>query len=194
MTEDEAAADEFRRVTSSYPRPATRTGGPSMSTTGTAVATQTYAIFMKATPEAIWDAITNPDQTDRYGYQGRVEIELRPGGAYRAHPSDAMREMMPGIDDVIADGEVVEATAPTRLVHTWNPNFAPEMGDEPATRLTCELTPGDFGGTKLTLTHELDGAPFTATLVAGAPGTGGGWAFVLSDMKTLLETGTTIAG
>jgi uncharacterized protein YndB with AHSA1/START domain len=163
-----------------------------MTTTGTAVATQTYAIFIKATPEAIWDAITNPDQTDRYGYQGRVEIELRPGGAYRAHPSDAMRTM--GAGDVIADGEVVEATAPARLVHTWNPNFVPEIADEPATRITWELTPGDFGGTKLTLTHELDDAPSTATMVAGAPGTGGGWAFVLSDMKTFLETGSTIAG
>jgi uncharacterized protein YndB with AHSA1/START domain len=163
-----------------------------MTTTGTAVATQTYVIIVKAPPEAIWDAITNPDQTDRYGYQGRVEMELRAGGAYRAHPSDAMREM--GAGDVIADGEVVEATAPVRLVHTWNPTFAPEIGDEPATRLTWELAAADFGGTKLTLTHELDGAPFTATMVAGAPGTGGGWAFVLSDLKTFLETGSTIAG
>ena len=163
-----------------------------MTTTGTAVATQTYAIIIKATPEVIWDAITNPEQTDRYGYQGRVEMELRPGGAYRAHASEAMRAR--GAADVIADGEVTEATAPTRLVHTWNPNFAPEIGDEPATRITWELTSGDFGGTKLTLTHELDDAPFTATMVAGAPGTGGGWTFVLSDLKTLLEIGSTIAG
>ncbi|HEY3614623.1 MAG TPA: SRPBCC domain-containing protein [Gaiellales bacterium] len=163
-----------------------------MTSTGTAVATQTYAIIVKATPEAIWDAITNPDQTDRYGYQGRVEMELRPGGAYRAHPSDAMREL--GAADVIAVGEVVEASAPTRLVHTWNPSFAPEIGDEPATRITWELAPADFGGTRLTLTHELHDAPFTATMVAGAPGTGGGWTFVLSDLKTLLETGSAMAG
>jgi uncharacterized protein YndB with AHSA1/START domain len=165
-----------------------------MTTTGTAVATQTYAIYIKATPEAIWDAITNPDQTDRYGYQGRVDFDLRPGGDYHAHASEAMRTMTGGDLDVIVAGEVREAIAPNRLVHTWNPNFVAEIAAEPATTLTWELAPGDFGGTKLTLTHELDDAPHTATMVGGAPGTGGGWAFVLSDMKTLLETGSTIAG
>ena len=163
-----------------------------MTTTAADVATQTYVIIVKAEPQAIWDAITNPEQTGRYGYQGRVEMELRPGGAYRAHPSDAMRDL--GARDVIADGEVVEATPPTRLVHLWNPRFAPEVGGEPATRLTWELTAADFGGTKLTLTHELAGTPSTAAMVAGAPGSGGGWAFVLSDLKTLLETGSAIAG
>jgi uncharacterized protein YndB with AHSA1/START domain len=163
-----------------------------MTTTGTAVATQVYAIIIKAPPEAIWEALTSPDTTDCYGYQGRVELELRPGGSYRAHASDAMRAM--GASDVIAVGEVLEAAAPSRLVHTWDPSFAPGIGDEPATRLTWELVPGEFGGTKLTLTHELDGAPHTAAMVAGAPGTGGGWTFVLSDLKTFLETGSTIAG
>lgn len=45
------------------------------------------------------------------------------------------------------------------------------------------------------MTHELDGAPMTAALVGGAvPGTGGGWPYVLSDPKTLLETGKPLAG
>jgi uncharacterized protein YndB with AHSA1/START domain len=99
-----------------------------------------------------------------------------------------------GAADVIVEGEVVEVSAPDRLVHTWNPNFAPEIAGEPATRITWELAPGEFGGTKLTLVHELDAAPATATMVAGPPGTGGGWVFVISDLKTLLETGATIAG
>ena len=46
--------------------------------------TQVYTVFIKATPEAIWDALTNPDQTDRYGYRGRVEYDLRDGGSYKA--------------------------------------------------------------------------------------------------------------
>jgi hypothetical protein len=47
----------------------------------------------------------------------------------------------------------------------------------------------------LTLTHELDGAPLTAAMVSGSiPGHGGGWAFILSDLKSLLETGSSICG
>ncbi len=161
--------------------------------TETTVTTQTYSIFIKATPEAIWDAITSPDWTQRYGYGGRVDYELRPGGAFRAHASEAMRAQ--GSADVIIVGEVLEADVPHRLVQTWNALFDEEVTAEATTRLTFELAPGDFGGTKLTLTHDLDGAPTTAALVGGTmPGTGGGWAFVLSDLKTVLETGFSIAG
>jgi uncharacterized protein YndB with AHSA1/START domain len=52
--------------------------------------TQVYKVFIKATPEAIWDALTNPDQTDRYGYRGRVEYDLRNGGSYQALASAEM--------------------------------------------------------------------------------------------------------
>jgi uncharacterized protein YndB with AHSA1/START domain len=163
------------------------------TTTETSVATQVYRVYVKATPEAIWDAFTNPEQTDRYGYGGQVEYELRPGGAYRAHSSEAMRQM--GAPDVIVDGEVVEADAPRRLVQTWHALFDPDTAAETPSRLTFELEDASAGVTQLTLTHELDDAPRTAGFVGGAmPNTGGGWAFVLSDLKTLLETGTPLAG
>jgi len=42
--------------------------------------TQVYRVYIKATPQAIWDAITQPEWTERYGYGGRGEWELRPGG------------------------------------------------------------------------------------------------------------------
>jgi uncharacterized protein YndB with AHSA1/START domain len=160
--------------------------------TETKVATQSYTVFLKSTPEAIWDAITNPDQTDRYGYRGRGEFELHPGGAYRAHASKDMLAM--GSPEIAVEGEVIEVAAPRKLVHTWHPLFVRELVAEPASRVTWEITDGDFGGLKLTLTHELDGAPGAAAMVAGAPGTGGGWAFVLSDLKSLLETGSSILG
>jgi uncharacterized protein YndB with AHSA1/START domain len=99
-----------------------------------------------------------------------------------------------GSADIIIEGEVVKAEAPRKLVQTWNPLFVPEISDEPATRLTWAIEDGEFGGTKLTLIHEFDGARLTAVMVGGAPGTGGGWAFVLSDLKTLLETGSSMAG
>ena len=161
-------------------------------TTDQAAATYTYSIYVHASPEAIWDALTNPEQTDRYGYGGRMEYELRPGGSFRAHASAAMREQ--GMGDVIIDGEVIEVNAPHRLVQTWNPLFGPPVSDEPTTRLTWEITES-AGASKLTVTHELGGAPVTAGLVSGVDEMGGGgWAFMLSDLKTLLETGTSFAG
>jgi uncharacterized protein YndB with AHSA1/START domain len=167
------------------------------SMTETGVATQTYCVYVKATPEAIWDAITNPEQTDRYGYRGRAEYELRPGGAYRAHASDEMRAM--GAADVVVEGEVLEVEPGRKLVQTWHALFDPQTTAEPAKRLTWDLEEGQVpwapGATKLTLTHELDGAPSTAAIVGGAvPGAGGGWAYVLSDLKSLLETGSSLAG
>jgi uncharacterized protein YndB with AHSA1/START domain len=100
-----------------------------------------------------------------------------------------------GAPDVIIEGEVVEADAPRRLVQTWNALFDPQIAAEAATRLTFEVEPAEGGVTKLTVTHQLEGAPMTAALVGGTiPGTGGGWSYVLSDLKTLLETGTSLAG
>ena len=52
---------------------------------------QVYRVYIRATPEAIWTAITDPEWTERFGYGGRVEYDLRPGGAYRAWTSEEMR-------------------------------------------------------------------------------------------------------
>ena len=157
----------------------------------TRVATAVYQVYVKATPEAVWDALTNPARNDKYGYQSRSEYELHEGGAYRGFANDAMRAY--GSPEVVIDGEVVEAEAPRRLVQTWHALFTPETVAEPPTRLTFELEdagPGLTGVTRLTVTHELDEAPATAAYVTGAlPETGGGWPFVLSDLKSLLETG-----
>jgi uncharacterized protein YndB with AHSA1/START domain len=157
------------------------------------VTTQAYQVYIKATSEAIWDAITTSEWTQRYGYGGRVDYELRPGGAYRAYATEDM--LAHGAPDVIIEGEVVEADAPRRLVQTWNALFDPQIAAEAATRLTFEVEPAEGSVTKLTVTHQLEGAPMTAALVGGTiPGTGGGWSYVLSDLKTLLETGTSLAG
>jgi uncharacterized protein YndB with AHSA1/START domain len=160
------------------------------TTTETAVATQVYRLYVKASPQAIWDAITTREWAERYGYAAPVEYELRPGGAFRGFPSEAMAEH--GASEVIIEGEVLEADPPHRLVQTWDPLFCPEIVDEPPTRLTWEIEEVENGVSTLTLTHELEDAPKTATMVAGAPGTGGGWSFVLSDLKTLLETGSSL--
>ncbi len=153
---------------------------------------RTHRIFIRATPEEIWDALTRPGWTQLYGYRAPAQYELRPGGAYRAFASVTMK--MRGISGVIFDGEVIEADPPWRLVQTWHVLFDAGTRAEPDTRLSWELAEGNSGVSTLTLTHDLAGAPETAALVEGRHATaGGGWAWILSDLKTLLETGRPLA-
>jgi uncharacterized protein YndB with AHSA1/START domain len=152
------------------------------------VTTQVYRVFIKATPQAIWDAITRPEWAEKYGYACRVEYDLRPGGAFRSFASEPMRAH--GVPDVIIVGEVVESDPPRKLVQTWHPIWDPQTAAEAATRLTYEIAEVQVGVCKLTVTHDVTGAPLTAAMVAGeVQDAGGGWSFVLSDLKTLLETG-----
>jgi uncharacterized protein YndB with AHSA1/START domain len=163
-------------------------------TTRARQAVQVYRVYIKATPEAVWDAITRPEWTQKYGYGGRGEYDLSPGGAYRGLASEEMRAA--GAPEVAVDGEVVEADRPRKLVQTWRMRMDPSMEEEGFSRLTYEIEEGQGGVTTLTLTHDLTGAPRTAALMAGeleSQGAGGGWSWVLSDLKTLLETGKRLA-
>jgi uncharacterized protein YndB with AHSA1/START domain len=153
------------------------------------VTTQVHRIYIKATPEAIWTAITDPSWTQKYGYGGRGEYELRAGGAYVAYTSQEMRDA--GAPDVAIDGEVLEADPPRKLVHTFRMVMDDTMAAQGFTRVTYDIEEIN-GRTRLTVTHELEGAPQLAELMAGAwedRGAGGGWPFVLSSLKSLLETG-----
>lgn len=180
------AADEFPPVR----RSKGQTASDETKETGMTGTTQTYELEIQASPVEVWDAITNPDRTETYGYGGRVHYDLRPGGVYRVSPTGEMAAH--GAPDPILDGEVLEADAPGRLVQTWHALFNPEIAAEAPTRLTWELAEGDGGVTKLTLTHELEGAPMTAAIVGGrVPEMGGGWSFVLAELKTLLEADAT---
>jgi uncharacterized protein YndB with AHSA1/START domain len=165
------------------------------TTTEAGVTTQVYRVYIKATPQAVWDAITDPAWTERYGYGGRAEFDpdLRPGATYRGLTSPGMRAM--GAPEVGVDGEVLEADPPHRLVQTWRMVMDEEMTAEGLTRLTYEIEEGQAGVTKLTLIHELEGAPKLALLMSGGledAGAGGGWSWVLSDLKSLLETGASL--
>jgi uncharacterized protein YndB with AHSA1/START domain len=163
-------------------------------TAATEVTTQVYQVFIRATPEAIWDAITKPEWTQRYGYRSIAEYELRPGGTYRGRATEEFQAM--GMPEIVVDGEVIEADPPRKLVQTWRFLWSEEIAAEGPTRVTFEIADGQTAGvSKLTVTHELENAPETAAQLAGEiPEAGGGWAFVLSDLKTLLETGEALPG
>jgi uncharacterized protein YndB with AHSA1/START domain len=167
----------------------------------TKVTTHIYRVYIKATPQAVWDAITQPEWTAKYGYGGRMEYDLRPGGAVRGYTSEAMKQGgaaqgMP-VPDLAIEGEVVEADPPRKLVLNWHMVMDPATMADGFTRLTYEISQTQAGVSKLTLTHDLHGAPTAASILAGefeAQGAGGGWSWVLSDLKSLLETGTGFMG
>jgi uncharacterized protein YndB with AHSA1/START domain len=157
-----------------------------------AATTQIYRVFIKATPQAIWDAITKPEFAARYGYCVPVEYDLRRGGKYRALANPPMKQH--GAPDVIIEGEVLEIDPPHKLVQTWHPVWDPAGAAEPPTRLTFEIKHEQGGVCKLTVIHDLEGAPTTARTVAGQnEEAGGGWAWVLSDLKTMLESGKALS-
>ncbi len=142
-----------------------------------------YHIFIQATAQDVWDALTRPGWTQKYGYRARVKYDPRPGGIYLAYASG--RRNGQRAQDLVISGEVLEAEPPKRLVQTWHPMFDARVAAEPATRLSWEIHEEWTGLTAVTVRHECPGAPQTAALAAGS----GGWSWVLSDLKTLLETG-----
>ena len=151
---------------------------------------QIYRIYIQATPESVWEAVTQPEWTVQYGYAPLVDYELRSGGAFLSHANEGMKAL--GCPDVISDGEVIEVDPPRRLVQTWRMTMTPEMAAEAFTRLTYDIEPVRGGVTRLTVTHDVTGAPMWAAVMRGdseSGGAGGGWSEILSGLKTLLETG-----
>ncbi|HEY6053009.1 MAG TPA: SRPBCC domain-containing protein [Gaiellaceae bacterium] len=144
----------------------------------TAQTTQVYSVFIRATPEQIWDAITKPEFTVKYFYGAAIE-------------NSATRHFSHGPDgSTWADGPVFEFDPPKRLVHEWRSLYSDELAQEEPSRVTWEIEPQEDGTTLLTVVHDrLEGAPKTAESVSGT-----GWMYVLSGLKTLLETGTPLAG
>ena len=98
-----------------------------------------------------------------------------------------------GMGDVSVSGEVLEVDPPKVLKLSWQPSW---HADWAATELTWELTEYPSGLTKVTLTHDVSAAPQIAPEVAGGndPGQGGGgWPWCLSGLKTVLESGRSMA-
>jgi uncharacterized protein YndB with AHSA1/START domain len=135
--------------------------------------TQVYQVFIKATPEAIWDAITKPEFTQRYFHGARITVTP---DHYDSRSPDG---------DVWGDSDVFEFDPPRKLVHGWRSMYDPAIAQEEESRVTWEIEQQDGGVCLLTVVHDrLEGAPKTAASVAGV-----GWMGVLSSLKTLLETG-----
>jgi uncharacterized protein YndB with AHSA1/START domain len=145
-------------------------------TTMTEQTTQVYSVFIRATPEQVWQGITDPAFTQRYFYGSVIESTYETGAAYDGWSTDRSQQYV--------DGEVLEADPPRKLVTTWRALYDPVTAAEPHSRVSWEIEPAGEHVTKLTVVHDrLEESPKTAENVAG------GWSYVLSGLKTLLETG-----
>jgi uncharacterized protein YndB with AHSA1/START domain len=142
----------------------------------TANTTQVYQLYIRATPEQVWDAITNPETIAKYFHGARIDpVALEVGASLRSWSPD--RTQMWG------DNTILECDPPRRFAHTWRSLYDDEMAAEDESRVTWEIEPAEGGTSRLTLVHDrLEGAPKTAASVTG-------WTFILSNLKTLLETG-----
>jgi uncharacterized protein YndB with AHSA1/START domain len=141
---------------------------------------QLYQVYIRATPEQVWEAITRPEFTAQYFYGSRVQSTFEPGSK--------IRRLAPDGKTVWSDDNLLEADPPRRLVHTWQALYDAELAAEPPSRVTWEIDPQPGGVTRLTVVHDrLEASPKTATNVSG------GWMFIISGLKTLLETGAPLS-
>jgi uncharacterized protein YndB with AHSA1/START domain len=149
--------------------------------TTTSEATQTYHVFIRATPQQVWEALTQPEHSAQYLFGALVETTGETGTPFRYHSPD--RTTLWG------DDTVLDADPPHRLTVSYRGLYNPDLAIEPASRATWQIEPDQDGICLLTVVHDqLEDAPRTAERVAGA-----GWMRVLSGLKTLLETGTALS-
>jgi uncharacterized protein YndB with AHSA1/START domain/DNA-binding transcriptional ArsR family regulator len=136
------------------------------------------SVFIKASPETVWRAITESDMTIRYYYGSRIDTNWQPSSPYQMTRDGALQ----------IEGVIVEADPPRRLVQTFHAVWDEAVKADPPSRVTWELADAMPGVTRVTIVHEQLGAG-SATLEQVS----GGWPFILSGLKTVLETGEVLA-
>ena len=132
-----------------------------------------FEIYIKTTPERLWEAITDPELRSKYSFGVGTRSDWAPGSSYEAVHS--------GAGFAIAEGENIEVDPPRRLVQSFTALWSDEVKDEGTSRVTWEIEPVE-DSCRLVVTHDelRDGANDELY---------GGWPMILSGLKTLLETG-----
>lgn len=139
-----------------------------------------YQVHIRASADAVWQALTDPAFTRRYFHRTAIESTFEPGAPVRLVRPD-------GSDAVSGTIEVCDP--PRRLVMTWRVLYDAAMSEEPPSRVEWILTESGDGITRVTTIHrDLGRSPLTAAGVAA------GWHWVLHSMKSLLETGAALDG
>ncbi len=136
-----------------------------------------YVTYIRTTAERLWTALTTAEFMTQYWMGVHAESEWTAGSPWKLIFADGR----------IADtGEIVEADRPKRLVIKWRNEFRPELKAEGYSRCTIQLEAVD-GAVKLTITHEIE-QPESKFIEAVS----NGWPRILSNLKSLLETGEVV--
>ncbi len=143
-----------------------------------AITKHVYQIFIKATPQQVWDAIVEPSWTRRYFHGSAFDSPPVKGQPYRT----TIGEGQPAVDGVIE-----EVDPPHRLIMTWHTLYDAAMSEEPPSRVEWIIDPAGDGLTRLRLEHgDLALSPLTWANVRD------GWVYVLDGLKTVVETGESL--
>ena len=133
-----------------------------------------YVAYIRTTPEQLWSALTTPAFIKKYWFGMDVDCDFKAGSPWKLSFEDGR---------VADDGSILESGPPRRLVIRWQNQWKPEMKAEGEARCTMEIEPVD-GAVKLTITHEM--ARMDSKLIQAVSG---GWPKIVSNLKSLLETG-----
>src|SRR5262249_38664800 len=133
-----------------------------------------YVSYIRTTPAKLWDALTDPRFIRQYWFDTTVECTWQQGAPWK---------MVRGDGTLTDSGEILEIDPPRRMVILWQNEWNPELKAEGQSRCTIELEPVD-SSVKLTITHEIE-RPSSKFI----PAVSGGWPRIVSNLKSLLETG-----
>jgi uncharacterized protein YndB with AHSA1/START domain len=136
--------------------------------------TYVYVTYIRSTPERVWSALTDPEFIRQYWFGMEARCDWKAGSPWQLSFPDGR---------VADSGKILEAEAPRRLVIQWRNEFRPELKAEGDSRCTMEVEPME-GAVKLTITHCVERVPSKFIEAVS-----GGWPLVLSNLKSLLETG-----
>ena len=136
-----------------------------------------YVTYIRTTPEKLWLALTDAEFIKQYWFGVHVDCQWKAGSAWKLTSGDGV---------VLDSGNIVEADPPRRLVIRWRHMNKPELAAEGDSLCTMELEPTGTA-VKLAITHTIERDP--SSFIAAVSG---GWPKVLSNLKSLLETGSSI--
>ena len=136
-----------------------------------------YVTYIRTTPEKLWSALTDPEFMKQYWFGTYCESQWTSGSSWKHVDGQG------GIYDA---GEVIEADPPRRLVIRWQNQHKPELKAEGDSLCTMELEPSGTA-VKLCITHSIEREPSQLNAAVS-----GGWPKVISNLKSLLETGTVV--
>jgi uncharacterized protein YndB with AHSA1/START domain len=133
-----------------------------------------YEIYIRTTPERLWEAITDPAVRSKYTFGVHVTSDFTPGSRYEQGTPDG--------SFLLGEGENLEVDPPRRLVQTMRALWSDEVKAEGTSRVTWEIAPVGDDSCRLTVTHDQLREMANEELY-------GGWPMILSGLKTWLETG-----